>query len=98
MARIKVFDTTTQSWVYADKSFGKNGTTPVKGVDYFTDADKEEFLNDIDAIRYVGQTLTEEQQEQARTNIGAVNKAYLENYAKTEIKSYVDEAILGGAW
>lgn len=25
MARIKVFDTTTQSWVYADKSFGKDG-------------------------------------------------------------------------
>lgn len=28
----------------------------------------------------------------------AVNKAYLENYAKAEIKSYIDEAILGGAW
>ena len=25
MARIKVFDTSTQSWVYADKSFGKDG-------------------------------------------------------------------------
>lgn len=25
MARIKVFDTNTQSWVYADKSFGKDG-------------------------------------------------------------------------
>ena len=25
MARIKVFDKTTQSWVYADKSFGKDG-------------------------------------------------------------------------
>ena len=25
MARIKVFDTTTQSCVYADKSFGKDG-------------------------------------------------------------------------
>ena len=25
MARIKVFDTNTQEWVYADKSFGKNG-------------------------------------------------------------------------
>lgn len=25
MARIKVFDTETQTWVYADKSFGKNG-------------------------------------------------------------------------
>jgi hypothetical protein len=35
MARIKVFDTKSQSWVYADKSFGKDGITPVKGVDYF---------------------------------------------------------------
>jgi hypothetical protein len=26
MARIKVFDKTTQTWVYADKSFGKDGT------------------------------------------------------------------------
>lgn len=25
MARIKVFDKTTQTWVYADKSFGKDG-------------------------------------------------------------------------
>lgn len=28
----------------------------------------------------------------------AVSKSYLENYVKAEIKSYVDEAILGGAW
>lgn len=40
MARIKIFDTTTQKWVYADKSFSK---IPVKGVDYFTDEDKAEF-------------------------------------------------------
>lgn len=39
MARMKVFDPTTQSWVYADKSFGKDGKTPVKGVDYFDGKD-----------------------------------------------------------
>lgn len=43
MARIKVFDKTSKSWIYADKSFGKDGKTPVKGVDYYTDADKAEF-------------------------------------------------------
>lgn len=32
MARIKVFDTTTKSWVYADKSFGKDGTDGKDGV------------------------------------------------------------------
>ena len=62
MARIKIFDTNTQSWVYADESFGKNGAdgkdgyTPVKGTDYWTESDI------------------------------------------AEIKSYVDDAILGGAW
>lgn len=39
MARIKVFDTITQSWIYADKSFGKDGATPVRGVDYWTPDD-----------------------------------------------------------
>lgn len=40
MARIKIFDTNTQKWVYADKSFSK---IPVKGVDYYTEEDKNEF-------------------------------------------------------
>lgn len=40
MARIKIFDTNAQKWVYADKSVGK---TPVKGVDYYTDEEKGEF-------------------------------------------------------
>ena len=40
MARIKIFDTNTQSWVYADKTFSK---IPVKGVDYYTEEEKAEF-------------------------------------------------------
>lgn len=32
MARIKVFDKTTQTWVYADKSFGKDGTDGKDGI------------------------------------------------------------------
>lgn len=54
MARIKVFDKISGSWVYADKSFGKDGKTPVKGVDYFdgkdyvlTDADKYEIAETV---------------------------------------------------
>lgn len=42
MARIKIFDTNTQKWVYADNSFSK---IPVKGVDYYTEEDKAEFEN-----------------------------------------------------
>ena len=40
MARVKIFDKTAQKWVYADRSFGK---VPVKGVDYYTEDDKNEF-------------------------------------------------------
>jgi hypothetical protein len=47
MARIKVFNTNTQSWIYADNSLGKNGHTPVKGVDYWTDADKAEIVQRV---------------------------------------------------
>lgn len=86
MARIKVFDTTTQSWVYADKSFGKDGESititnivensedkgnnvvtfsdgnvlnitngskgdkgdkPEKYVDYWTDADQEDIVQQV---------------------------------------------------
>ena len=39
MARVKIFDTSTRKWVYADKSFSK---IPIKGVDYFTEDDKAE--------------------------------------------------------
>lgn len=50
MARIKVFDKSTQSWVYADKSFGKTGPKgdkPVKGVDYWTEADQESIVQQV---------------------------------------------------
>lgn len=61
---------------------GEDGYTPVKGVDYFTDADKEEFLAGVEAVRYVEQTLTPEQQAQARENIGAVNVSAFTNDAE----------------
>ena len=47
MARIKVFDTSTQKWVYADKAFGSGG-----GV--ITEADKAEIVNDVlESMTYV---------------------------------------------
>lgn len=55
----------------SDGRDGADGKTPVKGVDYFTEADKVEFLGEIDAVLYTAQTLTEAQKAQARANIGA---------------------------
>lgn len=40
MARVKIYDQNSKTWIYADRSFGK---TPVKGVDYYTEEDKAEF-------------------------------------------------------
>ena len=71
--------------IYVDTSYvycgarvsirGTAGKTPVVGTDYFTEADKEEFLSEMDAVRYTTQTLTEEQKAQARENIDAVSKS-----------------------
>lgn len=44
--------------------------TPVKGEDYFTEADKQELMDEISAVRFVSQDLTQAQQEQARKNLG----------------------------
>ena len=45
------------------------------------------------AVLYTNQELTEDEKTQARENIGLS-----ENDIKNEVQSYVDEAILGGAW
>lgn len=65
MARIKVFDKNTQTWVYADTSIGPKGDQgpkgntgatgaqgpkPVKGTDYWTAEDKEEIAVEMNAI------------------------------------------------
>jgi hypothetical protein len=48
MARIKVFDKNKNEWVYADKALG---SVPIKGVGYFTEADKAAIIQEvIDAI------------------------------------------------
>ena len=40
MPRIKVYNSKTGKWEYADRSFGR---IPVKGVDYYTEEEKNEF-------------------------------------------------------
>lgn len=71
---------------------GADGKTPVPGVDYFTEADKEEFLNEMDAVRYVEQTLTEEQKAQARKNIG-VDGPSVENVLLGQTPLKLTEAV-----
>lgn len=62
-------------YVGKDGADGKDGYTPVKGTDYFTDADKKEFEKDIKEavpmVLYDAQDISNEQKLQARKNIGA---------------------------
>lgn len=65
---------------------GEPGYTPQRGKDYWTDSDKREIVEDVlssgelpsggdpNAVLYTAQVLTEEQQTQARKNIGAADK------------------------
>ena len=63
----------------------------------------------LKTVRFTEQPLNESQQQQARTNIGITGTGadgytpvrgvdYWTDEDKAEIKSYVNEAILGGAW
>ena len=76
MARVKYYDKQSEQWKYADAALnmkGKDGHTPVKGTDYFTDEDKQELTENImgqGVLTYNEQSLTEEQKAQARENIG----------------------------
>ena len=74
------------------------------------DGEKLAKVSDIpNSVLYTKQTLTDEQKAQARANIGITGTGadgytpvrgtdYWTDADKAEIKSYVDEAILGGAW
>lgn len=72
-------------------------------------------VNDLGAVSYKTQSLTDAQKTQARTNLGITGTGadgqngadgytpvrgtdYWTEADKAEIKAYVDEAILGGAW
>lgn len=60
-----------------------SGRTPVKGEDYGTEEDKEEYRTWLKAVQYTPQTLSDEEKEQARENIGAVSES--------DVKRIVDE-------
>lgn len=78
----------------ADGKDGAPGKTPVRGEDYWTAEDKTEIVEDVlaqlpdspsepggsvgSAVLYEPQELTEEQQEQARENIGAAGAAHVD--------------------
>lgn len=68
---------------------GTSGYTPVKGIDYYTDADKEAFLTEMEAVRYGEQTLTEDQKAQARANIDA--KSFIVHITESEEGLYADK-------
>ena len=76
MARVKYYDQASQEWKYADAAFnmkGKDGYTPQKGIDYFTEEDVEGITGQIlnqGVLTYNQQELTDEQKAQARENIG----------------------------
>lgn len=95
MARIKVFDTNTQSWVYADKSFGKDGESIT--VTNITESTADGGSNVVQFSD--GKTLTVKNGKtggKGDTPVKGVD--YWTDADKAEIKAYVDEAILGGAW
>ena len=89
MARVKYYDQASQKWKYADAALnmkGKDGYTPIKGKDYFTDEDKQELTEDImgqGVLTYNKQSLTEKQKAQVRENIGidhvSMDKGHIQN-------------------
>ena len=77
------------------------GRTPVKGEDYGTEADQEEYRAWLKAVTYSPQTLTQEEMAQARQNIGAMSQGdvqqLLENQGQVS-KDITIEERAGGYW
>jgi hypothetical protein len=78
---------------------GKDGYTPVKGKDYFTEADKgeiaqqaAELVDSVEAVLYTSQTLTDKQKAQARDNIGSISVEEF-NALKSDIETALDNII-----
>ena len=71
---------------------GKAGKTPVKGTDYYTEADKQEMveavleaLPDDEFVKTAAQELTEEQKTQARSNIGAASASEVSKLSEEKV-------------
>ena len=85
---------------YTDGKDGADGYTPQKGVDYFTDADKAEIareaaklveipdVRDDDAVKYTPEERSEDEQAQARENIGAASVGEVVELGKSIPKVY----------
>lgn len=60
MPRAKYFNETTGEWEHADSAYG-SGKTPIKGEDYFTEADKTEMVSAVIAAlpKYNGEVVAE---------------------------------------
>lgn len=72
-------------------------------------ASVKNLVGELGAVSYKAQSLTSAQKTQARANLGITGTGadgrtpvkgtdYWTESDKAEIKAYVDEAILGGAW
>ena len=77
--------------------------------DYVSTDDLNTSIGALGVVSYNTQSLTDSQKTQARKNIGITGTGadgktpvrgtdYWTDEDKAEIKSYVDEAILGGVW
>ena len=77
---------------------GKDGYTPVKGVDYFDGKDGKDGYTPVKNVDYFDgkNGLDGKDGIDGYSPVRGVD--YWTEEDKAEIKSYVDEAILGGAW
>lgn len=71
------------------------GRVPVRGEDYGTEAEKEEYRDWLKPVQYVSQTLTESEQNMARQNIGAISendvKRILENQGQSDKEIEIEQ-------
>lgn len=78
-----------------------SGRVPVKGEDYGTEADKEEYRSWLKAVQYSPQTLAEEEMGQARKNIGALSEADVKRILEKQgqiTKNIIIEEKANGFW
>lgn len=83
-----LYEATTKSWYKQEDGVAnkialalqeakKNGEfKPIKGKDYYTEADKQEIITEVTKAQYTEQNLTDAQQTTARKNIGAAKITY----------------------
>lgn len=100
MARIKIFDSASKTWIYADHAFGKDGADGKSAYEYAKDAGftgtEAEFAQKLiedNAVKTIPQELTDSQKSQARENIGAVSVSDIPSFENLATYNYVDNKI-----